>query len=107
MARWTSPLTCSVLPSSTPALAADYRERVAAIAEGRIPPISLGVPLYVRAIAQGSLRIPLAGGGVLRINLRRQPSLHGPRRMSACQVAAVLGDFMAAPARARCGAHPG
>ena len=37
---------------------------------------------------------PLAGGGVLRINLRRQPTLRGPRRMSACQVAAVLGDFM-------------
>jgi len=40
-------------------------------------------------IRQGALRIPLAGGGVLRINVRRQPSLSGPRRMSACQIAAV------------------
>ncbi len=88
--------------SRTPELAANYRERVAAIAEGRTPPIGLGLPLYMRAIQQGSLRIPLAGGGILRINVRRQPSLHGPRRMSACQVAAVLGDYMAGPARARC-----
>ena len=90
--------------SRTPVLAADYRERVAAIAEGRTPPIGIGLPLYVRAIRQGTLRIPLAGGGVLRINVRRQPALRGPRRMSACQIAAVLGDYMAAPARHRCGA---
>ena len=88
--------------SRTPVLASDYRARVAAIAAGRIPPASLGVPLYMRAIRQGSLRIVLAGGGVLRINVRRQPSLRGPRRLSACQVAAVLGSYMAAPARARC-----
>ncbi len=88
--------------SRTPVLASDYRARVAAIAAGRMPPASLGMPLYMRAIRQGSLRIVLAGGGVLRINVRRQPSLHGPRRLSACQVAAVLGSYMAAPARARC-----
>ncbi len=88
--------------SRTPELASDYRARVAAIAAGRMPPASLGVPLYMRAIRQGSLRIALAGGGVLRINTRRQPSLRGPRRLSACQVAAVLGSYMAAPARARC-----
>jgi hypothetical protein len=89
--------------SRTPELAADYRERVSAIAAGRTPPIGLGVPLYMRAIRQGTLRIALAGGGALRINLRRQPSLRGPRRMSVCQIAAVLGDYMAAPARSRCG----
>lgn len=88
--------------SRTPVLASDYRARVAAIAAGRTPPVSLGVPLYMRAIQQGSLRIALAGGGVLRINVRRQPSLRGPRRLSACQVAAVLGPYMSAPARARC-----
>ncbi len=88
--------------SRTPELASDYRARVAAIAAGRIPPVSLGVPLYLRAIQQGTLRISLAGGGVLRINIRRQPSLRGPRRMSACQVVAVLGPYLAAPARARC-----
>jgi len=93
--------------SRTPVLAADYRERVAAIAEGRVPAASLGVPLYVRAIQQGSLRISLAGGGVLRINVNRQPSRRGPRRMTACQIAAVLGPYMAAPARARCGTARG
>ena len=87
--------------SRTPALAADYRERVSAIAQGRPPPVGLALPLYVRAIQQGTLRIPLAGGGVLRINTRRQPALHR-KRMDACQVAGVLGDFMPARARARC-----
>lgn len=89
--------------SRTPLLAADYRERVTAIAEGRVPAARFGVPLYVRAIQQGSLRISLAGGGMLRINVNRQPSRRGPRRMTACQVAAVLGSYMPAPARARCG----
>jgi Transglycosylase SLT domain len=88
--------------SRTPLLAADYRERVLAIAEGRTPPLRLGVPLYQRAIQQGSLRIALAGGGVLRINVNRQPSRRGPRRMTACEVAAVLGPYMTPPARARC-----
>ena len=66
--------------SRTPLLAADYRERVTAIAEGRVPPTSLGVPLYVRAIQQGSLRIALGGGRVLRINVNRQPSRFGDPR---------------------------
>ena len=88
--------------SRTPDLAANYRERVAAIAEGRIPAVSLGVPLYMRAIQQGTLRIPLAGGGVLRINIGRQPSLRPRRRPDACRVAAVLGDFLSARARAAC-----
>ena len=89
--------------SRTPDLAASYRERVAAIAEGRIPAASLGVPLYMRAIAQGTLRIPLAGGGVMRINLARQPTARARRRLSPCQVAAVLGSYMAPRARAACG----
>jgi hypothetical protein len=88
--------------SRTPILAADYRERVSAIAQGRTPPAGLGVPLYVRAIQQGTLRIPLAGGGIMRINVRRQPAPRGPKRMTACQIAHVLGDFMPARARARC-----
>ena len=88
--------------SRTPELAGPYRERVQAIAEGRIPAMGLGVPLYLRAIQQGSLRIALAGGGMLRINIHRQPAPRGPRRLGACGVARVLGDYMAAPARARC-----
>ncbi len=88
--------------SRTPERAADYRARVAAIADGRIPATSLGVPLYVRAIQQGSLRIALANGGVLRINVNRQPAARGRKRLSACEVAAVLGDYMARNARAAC-----
>jgi hypothetical protein len=87
--------------SYTPELAADYRARVSAIAQGKTPPPGLGVPLYLRAIRQGTLRIALRGGGVLRINTRRQPSRRH-RRLSACQVASVLGDFMPARARSRC-----
>jgi len=93
--------------SRTPLLAADYRARVTAIADGRLPPAGLGMPLYLRAIQQGSLRIAVAGGGVLRLNVNRQPSRRGPRRMTACQIAAVLGPYMAAPARARCGTARG
>ena len=88
--------------SRTPELAADYRERVAAIAAGRVPAIGLGVPLYVRAIQQGTLRIALAGGGVLRINVNRQPARLHRARLSVCQVAAVLGDYMARGARGAC-----
>ena len=88
--------------SRTPVLAADYRARVSAIAQGRTPPAGIGVPLYVRAIQQGTLRIPLAGGGIMRINVRRQPAPHGPKRMTACQIAHVLGDYMPARARAPC-----
>ena len=88
--------------SRTPVLAADYRARVSAIAQGRTPPAGLGVPLYMRAIQQGTLRIPLAGGGMMRINVRRQPAPRGPKRMTACQIAHVLGDFMPARARAPC-----
>lgn len=91
--------------SRTPLLAADYRERVAAIAAGRIPPASLGIPLYMRAIQQGTLRIPLAGGGVMRINVNRQPAGRQHRRMTACQVVAALGPFMAPRARASCAGH--
>jgi len=88
--------------SRTPELAANYRERVSAIAEGRIPSISLGVPLYMRAIQQGTLRIALAGGGVMRLNIGRQPSIRPRPRPDACRVAAVLGDFMAPRARNAC-----
>lgn len=88
--------------SHTPVLAADYRERVAAIAAGRIPPASLGIPLYMRAIQQGTLRIALAGGGVLRINLGRQPAARRRPRMTACQVVAALGDDLAPSARSGC-----
>lgn len=87
--------------SRTPTLAAAYRERVAAIAAGRVPPPNAFQPLYVRAIRQGSLRLALAGGGTFIVNVNRQPSRAGRQRMSACQVAAVLAPLLSAPARSR------
>ena len=89
--------------SRTPELAANYRQQVQAIAENRIPALSLGIPLYIRALQQGTLRIPLAGGGTLRINVNHQPSARGRRRLNPCQVAAILGDYMARSARGGCG----
>lgn len=88
--------------SRTPELAASYRERVSAVAEGREPPASASFqPLYLRAIRQGTLRLALVGGGVLRINLNRQPRAAGKRRATPCEVAAALGPYIAAPVATR------
>jgi hypothetical protein len=80
--------------SRTPDLAAAYRERVAAIAEGRTPPPSAQEPLYLRALRQGTLRLPMAGGGVLLVRLNRQPAPSWHRRKTPCQVAAILGPLL-------------
>lgn len=85
--------------SRTPGLAAAYRERVAAIAAGRMPPPGAQMPLYLRAIQQGTLRLPLAGGGLLLVRLNRQPSRPGHRRKTPCQVAAILGPILSAQPR--------
>ncbi len=85
--------------SRTPDLAADYRDRVTAIAAGRMPPPSHFEPLYLRAIQQGTLRLPLAGGGSLLIRLNRQPSARSHRRRSPCEIAAILAPIMRSPAR--------
>ena len=72
--------------SQTPVLAALYREQVAAVGAGLPPPRMPGGHL-------GSMRLDLAGGGVMRINVNRQPArVH--RRLSACQVAAILGSYL-------------
>ena len=80
--------------SRTPELADAYRERVAAIAEGRTPPPGALDPLYLRAIRQGTLHLPLVGGRVLLVRLNRQPAPPWHRRRSACQVAAILGPLL-------------
>ena len=85
--------------SRTPALAADYRERVAAIAAGRAPRPGAFQPLYLRAIRQGSLRLALNGGAVFIVVNRQPLPPGGRRRMSACQVARVLAPLLSAPAR--------
>jgi len=80
--------------SRTPELAAAYRDAVAAVGAGRpIPAIGAGTSRLT------VLRVALAGGGSLRINIGRQPS-RIPRHLTACQVAAVLGPYLRSPPRA-------
>ena len=72
--------------SQTPILAAMYRERVAAVGAGLPPPAMPSEHL-------ATMRLDLAGGGVLRINVNRQPArVH--RHLSACQIAAILGSYL-------------
>ncbi len=85
--------------SHTPDLAADYRNRVAEVGAGILTGIGGPEPLYARAIRQGTLRLTLAGGGVLRINLHRQPTGRRHRPMSRCQIAAVLQPLLASRVR--------
>jgi Transglycosylase SLT domain len=85
--------------SHTPDLAADYRNRVAEVGAGILTGIGGPEPLYMRAIRQGTLRLALAGGGTLRINLRRQPHARPQRAMSRCQIAAVLRPLLASRVR--------
>jgi hypothetical protein len=85
--------------SHTPALAEDYRQRVADMGAGLLHGLLGETSLYGRAMRQGTLHLALAGGGMLLINVNRQPTARGHRHMTACQAAAVLGPFLAAPAR--------
>ena len=81
--------------SHTPDLAAEYRNRVAAVGAGILTGIGGPEPLYARAIRQGTLRLALAGGGMLLVNLNRQPHTRSRRSISRCQVAAVLDPLLA------------
>jgi hypothetical protein len=80
--------------SHTPDLAAEYRNRVAAVGAGILTGIGGPEPLYSRALRQGTLRLALAGGGMLQINVRRQPRLRPAKAMSRCQIAAVLNPLL-------------
>jgi hypothetical protein len=85
--------------SHTEDLAADYRNRVAQVGAGILTGIGGPEPLYRKAMRQGTLRLALAGGGMLLINLNRQPHARGMHPKSKCQIAAVLGPLMARHAR--------
>ncbi len=84
--------------SHTPDLAADYRARVGDVGRGILTGIGGPEPLYQRAIRQGTLRLALAGGGTLRLNLHRQPT-RWPQRRSACQVATIMAPELSRPPR--------
>ena len=85
--------------SHTPDLAADYRNRVAAVGAGILTGIGGPEPLYARALRQGTLHLAMAGGGMLVLNVHRQPRLRPRRAMSRCEVAAVLDPLLATKVR--------
>jgi hypothetical protein len=85
--------------SHTPDLAMEYRQRVADMGAGILHGALGETSLYGRAMRQGTLHLALAGGGMLLINVNRQPSARGHRHMTACQAAIVLGPYLSAPAR--------
>ena len=80
-------------------LAADYRNRVAAVGAGILTGIGGPEPLYARALRQGTLHLALAGGGMLMINIRRQPRLRPQKTLSRCQIASVLNPLLASRVR--------
>jgi hypothetical protein len=53
-----------------------------------------GVPLYVRAIRLGTLRLPLAGGKTAEINVHRQPARTSRHPFTACQIEQILGPYL-------------
>ena len=87
--------------SHTPDLAAAYRERVAQVGAGIVTGIGGPEPLYMRAIRQGTLHLALAGGGMLVINLNRQPHATRRRGQSPCQVASMLRPLLASAPRVK------
>lgn len=80
--------------SHTVDLAADYRDRVALVGAGILTGIGGPEPLFQRAIRQGTLRMAMAGGGVLVINLRRQPRRRPARPISRCRIARELAPLL-------------
>lgn len=88
--------------SHTTILAAAYRDRVAMLGAGILHGVLKEMPLYMRAIRQGTLRVPLASGGSTPINVNRQPArVH--RRLSSCQIALILGPYLSGGGRSsRC-----
>ena len=86
--------------SHTVWLAAAYRDRVAMIGSDIQRGTLTGVPLYARAIRQGTLRLPLTGGRVAMINVHRQPALRTRRSYSVCQIERILGSYLSGGLRA-------
>jgi len=81
--------------SHTPELAAEYRGRVAALGHGLLTGLGGPQPLWVRVLHQGRVRLAMAGGGTLLVDINRQPGRPGRRRATPCQVAAAFAPDMA------------
>jgi hypothetical protein len=96
-------LAVGLYHSHTSLLAAEYRDRVAMVGADVLHGTLRSVPLYVRAIHQGTLRLQLANGKVTVLNVHRQPARRGPHAFSACQIEQILGPYLAGPRRGPCG----
>jgi len=80
--------------SHTTGLAAEYRDRVALVGGRILHGVLDPVPLYVRAIRQGTLHVPLGTGRSTPINLNRQPAARPHHRPTPCEVARILGPYL-------------
>jgi hypothetical protein len=80
--------------SHTPWLAAAYRDRVALLGSDILHGTLKGVPLYVLAVRQGTLRLPLGNGKVTPINVNRQPSRRSRHPYTTCQIERILGPYL-------------
>jgi hypothetical protein len=76
-------------------LAAEYHDRVAMIGARILRGVLEPVPLNVRVIRQGTVRLALGGGRVARINVNRQPATRSRRR--PCQIVRFLGGYINDP----------
>ena len=75
-------------------LAAEYRDRDALIGADVLHGTLKDVPLYVRAVRQGTLRLPLGGGKVALINVHRQPARRSRHPFTTCQIEQILGPYL-------------
>jgi hypothetical protein len=80
--------------SHTWLFAAQYRDRVALIGADVLHGTLKGVPLYVRAIRAGTLRLPLDGGRATLIDVHRQPATRSRHPFTICQIVAFLGPYL-------------
>jgi hypothetical protein len=86
-------------------LAADYHDRVALLGSDVLHGTLKGVPLYVRAVRLGAVRLPLTGGRVTLINVNRQPVRRSRHRFTTCEIEHILGPYLSTAGRlAACGA---
>jgi hypothetical protein len=87
-------LAAGLYHSHTALLAAAYRDRVAMVGADIERGTLVGVPLYVRAIRQGTLRLPLSGGRVALIDVHRQPARRSRHPYTVCQIEQILGSYL-------------
>jgi hypothetical protein len=86
--------------SHTSLLAAMYRDRVAMIGTDIQRGTLTDAPLYMRAIHQGTLQLPLSGGRISVINVHRQPARRARHSYTVCQIVRILGPYLSGSPRA-------